>query len=119
MTDRLARVTPHTTVDGRPAFLAEKTVAEEGFEPAGTRHDDPCIEIGPDAWLSAGTSDAPNFVRDYEEDKVVLDAMMDSLRFRAASLHSIGAAGPGRCAGDDPAGPPGDRSPVVTTSGLT
>jgi hypothetical protein len=78
--------TPDTTVDGKPAFVTETTVAEDGFEPAGTRHYDYWIEIGPDAWLAAGTSDAPNFVGDYDENKAVLDAMMDSLCFRAASL---------------------------------
>jgi hypothetical protein len=79
-------MTPGTTVDGKPAFVTETTVGEDGLEPAGTRHYDYWIEIGPDAWLVAGTSDAPNFVGDYEENKAVLDAMMDSLRFGVASL---------------------------------
>jgi hypothetical protein len=79
-------MTPDTTVDGKPALVTETIVAEDGFEPAGTRHYDYWVEIGPDTWLSAGTSDAPNFVGDYAENKAVLDAMMDSLQFRAASL---------------------------------
>jgi hypothetical protein len=78
--------TPDTTVDGKPAFVTEMTVPEDGVEPAGTRHYDYWIEIGPDAWLVAGTSDAPNLVGDYDENKAVLDAMMDSLRFPVASL---------------------------------
>jgi hypothetical protein len=70
-----------TTVGGKAAFVTETTVEEDGFEPAGTRHYDYWIEIGPDTWLAAGTSDAPNFVGDYDENKTVLDAMMGSLRF--------------------------------------
>lgn len=74
-------LTPETTVGGKPAFVTETTVEEDGFEPAGTRHYDYWIELGPDTWLVAGVSDAPNFVGDYDENKAVLDAMMDSLRF--------------------------------------
>jgi hypothetical protein len=74
-------LTPDTTVGGKPAYITETTVEEDGFEPAGTRHYDYWIELGPDTWLVAGTSDAPNFVGDYDENKALLDAMMDSLRF--------------------------------------
>ena len=75
-----------TTVGGRAAFVTESQVAEDGFEPAGTRHYDYWIEIGPDTWLVAGTSDAPNFVGDYDENKEVLDAMMESLRFEESRM---------------------------------
>lgn len=70
-----------TTVGGRAAVVTETTVEEDGVEPAGTRHYDYSIELGPDSWLVAGTSDAPNFVGDYDENKAVLDTMMDSLTF--------------------------------------
>lgn len=74
-------MTPDTSVGGKAAFITETVVEDDGFEPAGTRHYDYWIEFGPDAWLVAGTSDAPNFVGDYDENKAVLDAMMESLRF--------------------------------------
>jgi hypothetical protein len=70
-----------TTVDGKTAFVMETETAEDGFEPAGTRHYSYWIELGPDRWLVAGTSDAANFVGDYDENRAVLDAMMDSLEF--------------------------------------
>jgi hypothetical protein len=79
--------TPDTEVGGRPAYVRETTVAEDGVEPAGTRHYDYWIELGPDAWLLAGTSDAPTFVGTYEDNTVILDAMMDGLSF--------GSTGPG------------------------
>ncbi len=72
-------LTPDTEVAGRPAFITETTVQEDGFEPAGTHHYDYWIELGPDTWLVAGTSDAPNFVGNYVENKAVLDAMMGTL----------------------------------------
>ena len=74
-------MTPETTVGGKPAFITETETQEDGFEPAGTQHYDYWIEIGPDTWLVAGTSDAPSFVGSYEENKATLDAMMDSLTF--------------------------------------
>jgi hypothetical protein len=73
--------TPDTEVGGKPAYVRETTVAEDGFEPAGTRHYDYWIEIGPDSWLVAGTSDAPAFVGEYEDNQAILDAMMDGLSF--------------------------------------
>jgi hypothetical protein len=76
-------LTPETSVGGKPAYVTETTVEQDGIEPAGTRHYDYWVELGPDAWLRAGTSDAPNVVGDYDENKAVLDAMMDSLTFGA------------------------------------
>jgi hypothetical protein len=78
--------TPETTVGGRPAYVTESTTQEDGLEPAGTRHYDYWIEIGPDSWLVAGTSDAPTSVGDYEDNKVILDAMMDDLTFATPQL---------------------------------
>lgn len=78
--------TPETTVGGKPAYVTETTTEEDGLEPAGTRHYDYWIEIGPDTWLVAGTSDAPTSVGDYEDNKVVLDAMMDDLTFASPKL---------------------------------
>jgi len=70
-----------TTVGGRPAVVTETQTVEDGMEPAGTRHYDYWIELGEGLWLVAGTSDAPNFVGDYEQNRETLDAMMDSLTF--------------------------------------
>ncbi len=78
--------TPETTVGGKPAYVTEMTTEEDGFEPAGTRHYDYWIEIGPDTWLVAGTSDAPTSVGEYEANKDTLDAMMDSLIFASPRL---------------------------------
>jgi hypothetical protein len=75
-----------TTVGGKPAFVTETETQEDGVEPAGTRHYDYWIEIGPDTWLLADTSDAPSSVGDFEDNKMVLDEMMASLTFDAGGL---------------------------------
>jgi hypothetical protein len=75
-----------TTVGGKAAFVTETVVEEDGFEPAGTRHYDYWIEIGPDTWLVAGTGDSTAFVGGYDENKATLDAMMDSLDFDEPGL---------------------------------
>jgi hypothetical protein len=78
--------TPATTVGGKPAYVIETTTEEDGIEPAGTRHYDYWIEIGPDSWLVAGTSDAPTSAGDYEENREILDAMMATLEFATPRL---------------------------------
>jgi hypothetical protein len=79
---------------GRPAFITETETAESGFEPAGTRHYDYWVELGPDSWLVAGTSDGPTFVGAYEGNKDVLDAMMISLTFSPDRLPDAAAVPP-------------------------
>lgn len=74
-----------TTVDGGRAIIVETVTAEDGFEPAGTRHYQYWIDIGAD-WLVAGTSDGPTWVGDYRENQATLDAMMETLSFRTATL---------------------------------
>lgn len=73
-----------TTVDGEPAVILETEANEDNFDPAGTRYYQYWIDIGAD-WLVATTTDAPGWVGEYEDNKAVLDAVMDSLTFGAAT----------------------------------
>ena len=75
-----------TTVGGRPATRIESVAAEGGFEPAGTQTYSYWIELSDGTWLVASTSDGPNWVGDYEENKAILDAMMESLTFEGGML---------------------------------
>jgi hypothetical protein len=74
-----------TTVDGKPARIIASETEVDSVEPAGTRHYEYWIDIG-DAFLVAGTSDGPTWVGEYDENRSVLDAMMDSLSFRTPGL---------------------------------
>lgn len=75
-----------TTVGGRQATRIESVAAEGGFEPAGTQTYSYWIELGDGTWLVASTSDGPNWVGNYEENKATLDAMMESLTFAGGVL---------------------------------
>lgn len=75
-----------TTIGGRPATRIESVAADGGFEPAGTQTYSYWIELGDGTWLVASTSDGPNWVGDYEENKATLDAMMESLAFAGRML---------------------------------
>lgn len=74
-----------TTVGGKRATIIETQVGEDGYEPAGTRHYQYWIDMSAD-WLVVGTSDGPNYVGGYDDNKAILDAMMESFTFNAASL---------------------------------
>lgn len=74
-----------TMVDGRSATIVETVAPDDAFEPAGTRHYQYWIDMGAD-WLVADTSDAPNYIGDYDQNRATLDAMIDTLRFSAAKL---------------------------------
>ncbi|MDQ3691951.1 MAG: hypothetical protein M3406_18330 [Chloroflexota bacterium] len=74
-----------TTVGGKPAIVLETEANEDSFDPAGTHYYQYWIDIG-DEWLVATTSDAPTWVSEYEDNKVVLDAMMGTLTFGTSSL---------------------------------
>ena len=74
-----------TTVGGKPATILETEAGDDSFDPAGTRYYQYWIDIG-DEWLVATTSDGPTWVGQYDDNKVVLDAMMDTLTFRTTSL---------------------------------
>lgn len=74
-----------TTVGGKPAMIIASETETDGFEPAGTRHYEYWIDVD-DGWLVAATSDGPTWVGDYDENRSILDGMMDSLAFRAPGL---------------------------------
>jgi hypothetical protein len=80
-----------TTVGGLPATIIETVAGDDGFEPAGTRHYQYWIDTGDD-WLVADTSDAPNYVGDYDANKATLDMVMDGLTFTAAKLPDTSTA---------------------------
>lgn len=82
-----------TTVGGKPATILETEASEESFDPAGTRYYQYWIDIG-DEWLVATTSDGPGWVGEYEDNKVVLDAMMRTLTFGTTSLPDTALAEP-------------------------
>ena len=75
-----------TTIGGRPATRTESVASDGGFEPAGTQTYSYWIELDDGTWLVASTSDGPNWVGDYEENKATLDAMMESLTFAGRML---------------------------------
>lgn len=75
-----------TTVGGRPATRIESVASDGGFEPAGTQTYSYWIEFGDGTWLVASTSDGPNWVGDYLQNKATLDAMMESLTFESGML---------------------------------
>lgn len=74
------------TVGGRPATRIESVAEDGGFEPAGTRTYSYWIELNDGTWLVASTSDGPNWVGDYEDNRATLDAMMESLTFQGGML---------------------------------
>lgn len=74
-----------TTVGGKPTIVLETEAKDDSFDPAGTRYYQYWIDIG-DEWLVATTTDAPDWVGDYDDNKAVLDAMMDTLSFAPGSL---------------------------------
>lgn len=82
------------TVDGRPATRGESVSASDGFDPAGTRYTWYWVELDDGTWLTATTSDGPNWVGDYADNVATLDAMMDSLEFLAASLPDTALGAP-------------------------
>lgn len=75
-----------TTVGGRPAVVTEAASPPNPVEPAGTLHYRYWIDLGGGEWLLAGTSDGPDWVGPYEENKATLDAMMDTLAFEQLTL---------------------------------
>lgn len=74
-----------TTVDGKPAIIIASQTEVDSVEPAGTRHYEYWIDVD-DGWLVASTSDGPTWVGEYEENRSVLDAMMDTLSFQTPGL---------------------------------
>ena len=82
------------TVGGKPAVVVETVAETDGFEPAGTRHYSYWIELGAGEWLVADTSDGPAYVGAYDENRAILDEMMDSLTFAQGTLPNTAADQP-------------------------
>lgn len=82
-----------TTVGGKPATILETEASNDSFDPAGTRYYQYWIDIGAE-WLVATTTDAPGWVGEYEDNKVVLDAMMGTLSFGTTRLPDTALAVP-------------------------
>ena len=82
-----------TTVGGKPAIILETEANDDSFDPAGTRYYQYWIDVGAE-WLVATTTDAPGWVGDYDDNKAVLDAMMDTLSFAPGSLPDTALAMP-------------------------
>jgi hypothetical protein len=72
-----------TTIAGREATIVERVSTTDGFDPAGTRYYEYWIDAGTD-WLVVATSDGPNWLGDYDENKAVLDGMVRTLQIVAS-----------------------------------
>jgi hypothetical protein len=74
------------TVGGRPAVRVDSVSEADGFDPAGTRYHSYWIDLTGGTWLLASTSDAPTWIGAFDENRRVLDEMMESLTFGGVSM---------------------------------